>query len=45
MSNTGQMKILNAPVSLGSLADNSSDVQEEHRSIWMGKRDDGLVCS
>lgn len=37
------MKVLNAPVHLGSMVDNIDSSIEEVKSIWVVQRDDTLV--
>ncbi|CAG9821893.1 unnamed protein product [Phaedon cochleariae] len=41
-TNNGPIKILNAPVHLGSIVDNSDNTIEEIKSIWVVQRDDSL---
>lgn len=43
-TNNGPIKVLNAPVHLGSIIDNTDNSIEEVKSIWVAQRDDTLVC-
>jgi hypothetical protein len=38
-----QMRVLNAPVNIASLAANNVNEAEEMKSIWVNQREDGLV--
>lgn len=42
-NSNGPMKVLNAPVHLGSMVDNIDSSIEEVKSIWVVQRDDTLV--
>lgn len=42
-ASNGLMKVLNAPVHLGSMVENTDSSIEEVKSIWVVQRDDTLV--
>lgn len=41
--NNGPMKVLNAPIHLGSMVDNLEGNVTDIKSIWVMQRDDSLV--
>lgn len=41
--NNGPMKVLNAPIHLGSMVDNLESNISDIKSIWVMQRDDSLV--
>lgn len=42
-TSNGPMKVLNAPVHLGSMVENTDSTVEDIKSIWVVQRDDTLV--
>lgn len=42
-TSNGPIKVLNAPVHLGSMVDNNDSTIEDIKSIWVVQRDDTLV--
>lgn len=42
-TNNGPIKVLNAPVHLGSIVDNTETDIQDIKSIWVVQRDDTLV--
>lgn len=44
-TSNGPMKVLNAPVHLGSIVDNTETDISDIKSIWVVQRDDSLVST
>lgn len=42
-TSNGPMKVLNAPVHLGSMVENTDTTIDDIKSIWVVQRDDTLV--
>lgn len=42
-TSNGPMKVLNAPVHLGSMVENTDSTIDDIKSIWVVQRDDTLV--
>lgn len=42
-TSNGPIKVLNAPVHLGSMVENTDSTMEDIKSIWVVQRDDTLV--